>query len=116
MTDRELLESLVQKVTNMDERMSGMESSLQEVKAGQLRMENKFDEKIGALTDAFTLCSEKIDTLNTSVSKVEYCLDDLSLDELATKDDIKRLGTKFEILNNRLFENETTIQLLKSAK
>lgn len=56
MTDRELLESLVQKVTSM-------ESGLQEVKAGQLRMENKFDEKIGALSDAFETCNDRIDKL-----------------------------------------------------
>ena len=91
MTDRELLELLVTEIKDLkvgQQRMEGEFKSLKsevgdmkaevgevkaevrgvksdvcEVKAGQIRMENKFDEKNGALTDAFELRGDQIERL-----------------------------------------------------
>lgn len=131
MTDHQLLELLVEKVTGMDKRMSGMEqgmsgmeqgmsgmnekisgmdermsgveTSLQEVKAGQLRMEKKFDEQIGALKDGFELRGDQIERLQEHL--------DNRLDEIQT--DLSYVVTKVAQHDRNFVQIRNSKQLAK---
>ena len=77
------------------------------------------------LFDGQTQIIKRLDTIeNTMVTKVDFDnamnegqKDILAmLERTASKDSITRLDTKFDLLNNKLFQTDTEIALLKIAK
>ncbi len=73
MTDRELLELLVQKVT-------GIEKEVQEVKSTQLRMEQDHGDKIRALFDAREVQSDVNERIVSTLDRMEAKIDVLQLE------------------------------------
>ncbi len=91
MTDRELLEKILQKIGNMDSRITDIETNmatkdkLADIKAeivnikadvkftreAIIRIENDHGQKLGALFDGYKLNSEKLERIESEVSKHE---------------------------------------------
>lgn len=63
-----------------------------------------------ALMPNVELVNAKVDGLTVNTLSKE------ALADLATKEDIKRLDTKFEIVNSKLFNQEVEIYQLKAVK
>ncbi len=72
MTDRELLELLLQKVT-------GMESEVKDIKASQVRMENTMTDMFGGLYDAREVQFDVNERICDSLNRIEGKLDRISL-------------------------------------
>lgn len=85
MTDSELLETILYKIvgmderiTGMDERIAGMDADLKEVKKDLkhtretvTKIEIEHGEKLGALFDGHKLLSEKLDRIESEVTRHE---------------------------------------------
>ena len=79
MTERELLELLVQKVTGMDAELKELKSGQQRIETAQLRMENEIGQKIGALKDGFEMRGDQIGRLQEHLDeRLDSIQNDLS--------------------------------------
>jgi hypothetical protein len=92
MTDRELLELVAQKVNSMDQRMDSIDGKIISINQNMI---TKAD-----LNQAITESQKDILAMLQHVEK--------KLDNHA-----EQMEAKFEVLNNRLFNQETELRLLK---
>jgi hypothetical protein len=77
MNDRELLEKILEKIGGMDSRINDIETNmatkqeLAEIKTIVVKIENDHGQKLGALFDGYKLNSEKLERIESEVTKHE---------------------------------------------
>lgn len=63
MTNEEFQRLVLEQFAKIDQRFDSLAADVKDIKAGQVRMENKFDEQIGALKDGFELRGDQVGRL-----------------------------------------------------
>jgi hypothetical protein len=94
MTDRELLELVLTKVTSMDDRLTSVEQNMA-TKEDITRLENKIDAVAVAGQQDVMGMLKHIEKKTDGIERVEF---------------------KLDVLNRRIFEQEADINMLKEAQ
>lgn len=107
MTDRELLELLLQKVTGMDERIVRVEQS-------QIRMESELTDKVRALYDAREVQNGVNAKIFATLENLQQQINE-RFDNIDKK--IEEVDAKLDVLHDHDLKQEVDIRLLqKRAK
>ncbi len=71
MTDRELLELVAAQVGQLTQKAEWVDSEIQEIKKTVIHIENDHGDRLKALFDGYVQNSEKLDRIETEVSRHE---------------------------------------------
>jgi uncharacterized coiled-coil protein SlyX len=105
-----------------------MEKILQQLLEGQnklfegqsrlLESQNKMSKRLDLIEQAVLINNDRLDNIDSKLTENTRFISALSQDvaRTATKDSITRLDTKIDLINNKLFQTETDIALLKIVK
>jgi uncharacterized coiled-coil protein SlyX len=105
-----------------------MEKILQQLLEGQnklfesqsrlLESQNKMNKRLDLIEQAVLINNDRLDNIDSKLAENTRFISALSQDvaRTATKDSITRLDTKIDLINNKLFQAETDIALLKIVK
>jgi len=87
MTDREILEQLLKNQTTIQEsmtrfssRLDNLEANIAKVNDSQVRMENEFTEKVGALFDAREVQNDVNERIIGTLERIEAKVDVLQME------------------------------------
>lgn len=89
--------SIVQRLDKLDNRVDNLEGQMKETNSIVQALRHNQEE------------------MNAQIHNISYNLDTLT-GKAATKEDISKIEAKIDVLNVRLFNQETDIQLLKKVK
>lgn len=95
--------------------VSGLKSDVSSLKDGQQQL----SKEVSGLKDDIIRLEGKVDKIaNASENDTLSVINLMSkkMDNLATKDDVKKLNSSFEVLNSRLFHQEVELYELKAVK
>lgn len=105
-----------------------MEKILQQLLEGQnklfegqsriLESQDKMSKRLDLIEQAVLINNDRLDNIDNKLAENTRLISALSQDvaRTATKDSITRLDTKIDLINNKLFQTETDIALLKIVK
>ncbi|BBB92016.1 MAG TPA: hypothetical protein PKA28_05930 [Methylomusa anaerophila] len=107
----EILKQILEGQKQITQRLDRMESNLSDLKTTVNNIEGQQQENT-RIIHALRHNSEEV---NAQLHNIGHNLNVLT-GKTSTKEDISELNAKFNILNNRLFQQEATIHQLKSVK
>jgi|UPI0002F94A70 uncharacterized coiled-coil protein SlyX len=100
---------------------TAMEKILQQLLEGQNKLfesQDKMSKKLDLIEQAVLINNDRLNNIDSKLAESTRFISALSQDvaRTATKDSITRLDTKIDLINNKLFQTETDIALLKIVK
>lgn len=113
-------ETLAKGQQKLEQRQQVLESGQLKLEEGQQALQENIGNITGQLNENTALIHAMIHNLEMANAKIDgLVVNTVSkevLENLANKEDIKRLDTKFEIINSKLFNQEVEIHQLKAVK